>query len=195
MFRRTGLFTIPNLISMARIASIPVLFAFIFQHRENAFAWLFFASLISDILDGLIARMLKMQTKLGALLDSIADALLNLTSIAGLFEFKHAFLRAHAALLSLALLMYLLTIVCALLKFGKLASFHTLGSRITAYATGIFLLFLFLGNDTPWVFFPAVTLGIVAHAEVLLMIAIARQWTPGVIGIRKLIRMQNKAST
>ncbi|WP_456434527.1 CDP-alcohol phosphatidyltransferase family protein [Thermosulfuriphilus sp.] len=71
---------IPNLITLLRILLVPVFVIFLLRgYREEALG-VFVAAGISDGLDGLLARSLKQQTILGAVLDPLADKLLLSTS-------------------------------------------------------------------------------------------------------------------
>ena len=73
--------TIPNVISMIRIALIGV-FAWLFVSEHDAWAIATLAVTgASDFLDGYLARRLNQQTRLGALLDPAADRLLTFTIV------------------------------------------------------------------------------------------------------------------
>jgi phosphatidylglycerophosphate synthase len=67
---------LPNILTASRIAMVPLLFATAWRGAPNWFAAFFFWALLSDVLDGPIARLLNQQSPLGGLLDSIADAAL-----------------------------------------------------------------------------------------------------------------------
>ena len=76
---RARVMTIPNAISMARLAGVPVFLWLILGPRtRSADSWaviLLFAAGASDWLDGKIARALNQQTRLGQILDPAADRL------------------------------------------------------------------------------------------------------------------------
>jgi cardiolipin synthase (CMP-forming) len=80
--------TIPNAISVARLAGVPVFLWLILGPRtRSADTWaiiLLGAAGVSDWLDGKIARALNQQTRLGQLLDPAADRLYIVATIAGL---------------------------------------------------------------------------------------------------------------
>ena len=67
--------TVPNFISIGRMAAVPVLLWSAWHGQARVFLPLFGAMLLSDLLDGLAARWLRQQTELGARLDSWADLL------------------------------------------------------------------------------------------------------------------------
>jgi len=68
--------SIPNILTLIRILLTP-LFVIVLLRDEQAQALMIFSlAAISDGLDGMIARLLKQRTELGAILDPIADKLL-----------------------------------------------------------------------------------------------------------------------
>lgn len=77
--RKTKIFTIPNIISIIRIAIIPFFVYFYFTSSiENHYIYSLYVLLISgasDIVDGFIARRFNMISDLGKVLDPIADKL------------------------------------------------------------------------------------------------------------------------
>lgn len=68
--------TVPNLLSLFRILLIPI-FVWLYMSQENYFyaALIVVLSGITDILDGFIARRFNLITRLGKVLDPIADKL------------------------------------------------------------------------------------------------------------------------
>jgi cardiolipin synthase len=74
-------FNLPNLISLLRLAAVPVVGWLILHQRWEAACWLFLAAAVSDGIDGLLARWLKQMTPLGAALDSVADKALGLVTL------------------------------------------------------------------------------------------------------------------
>src|ERR1700733_7947118 len=71
--------TIPNALSMARLAGVPVFLWLVLGLRSQAGDWwavgVLIASAASDWLDGKIARAFNQQSRLGQLLDPAADRL------------------------------------------------------------------------------------------------------------------------
>src|SRR5579859_311929 len=80
--------TIPNAISLARLAGVPVFLWLVLGVRTQAGDWwavsLLFAAGISDWLDGKIARALNQQSRLGEVLDPAADRLYIVCTIVAL---------------------------------------------------------------------------------------------------------------
>jgi cardiolipin synthase (CMP-forming) len=68
--------TIPNALSLLRLAGVPVfLWLVLGPHRDGIALLLLIASGLTDYLDGKLARLLNQSSKLGALLDPAADRL------------------------------------------------------------------------------------------------------------------------
>ncbi|MBL6918493.1 MAG: CDP-alcohol phosphatidyltransferase family protein [Gammaproteobacteria bacterium] len=67
---------IPNLLTLARIAAVPVLILFLYEGRYGAALAVFVLAGITDGLDGWIAKRFKCVTRLGSILDPLADKIL-----------------------------------------------------------------------------------------------------------------------
>ena len=81
--------TIPNIITFIRIFLIPLILYLLFSDDSKIVllaGFLFIISSISDFFDGYLARALNQTTKLGILLDPIADKLLIASVIIVLIE-------------------------------------------------------------------------------------------------------------
>ena len=78
-------FTIPNLLSMVRLAGVPVFLWLVLGPEEDAWALVvLMVSGITDFLDGWLARRLDQQSTLGQILDPVADRLYILAVVIGL---------------------------------------------------------------------------------------------------------------
>lgn len=64
---------IPNLISLARLAAVPVIIWLILDGDLKIAFWLFLAASLSDAVDGIVAKQFNMETVFGSYLDPIAD--------------------------------------------------------------------------------------------------------------------------
>ncbi len=78
--------TIPNILSILRLALVPVMAVLYVKDYMIAALCVFVAASLTDMLDGYIARKYNQITDLGKLLDPLADKLMVLTSLA-LFYF------------------------------------------------------------------------------------------------------------
>jgi cardiolipin synthase len=74
------MWTIPNLLTLLRLLLIPV---FLYASVHDAFTLaciVFISAAVTDILDGMIARRFNQRSKLGAILDPVADKGLMVTA-------------------------------------------------------------------------------------------------------------------
>jgi cardiolipin synthase len=73
---RASLSHLPNIITIARIALVPVLILLLKDQDYAAGLIVFVIAGASDALDGYLAKRLNVQSRLGAILDPVADKLL-----------------------------------------------------------------------------------------------------------------------
>lgn len=74
--RLRDLLNLPNLLSLARIASIPIFLTLVNNNEYRLALYVFAAAALTDGLDGTLARWFDSKTELGAYLDPFADKLL-----------------------------------------------------------------------------------------------------------------------
>ena len=78
------IFKIPNILTIGRLIMVPVLVFFFYlpgQFGDWLTCGVFVLASFTDFVDGFLARLLKQQTKLGELLDPIADKILVVTAL------------------------------------------------------------------------------------------------------------------
>src|SRR5215469_7136247 len=71
-----GLLNVPNLLTLCRVASIPVFLSFLSRHQYTEALWVFMAAAVTDGLDGTVALSFDARTEFGAFLDPFADKLM-----------------------------------------------------------------------------------------------------------------------
>jgi cardiolipin synthase len=76
--------TVPNALSMLRLICVPVFLWLILSSRDNWALVVLTLSGVSDYLDGKIARRYNLVTRVGQLLDPLADRLYILSTLLGL---------------------------------------------------------------------------------------------------------------
>jgi cardiolipin synthase (CMP-forming) len=83
--RDTRVWTVPNLLSMARLAGVPVFLWLVLGPEADGWALcLLMVSGVTDYLDGWLARKLNQMSQLGQILDPVADRLYILAVVVGL---------------------------------------------------------------------------------------------------------------
>lgn len=87
---RTGLLNLPNILTLARVAAIPLLVVLMFSDSREAGFWaaaLFGAAAVTDFVDGWLARKWGVVTVLGKFLDPLADKLIVMAALIMLIPF------------------------------------------------------------------------------------------------------------
>ncbi len=74
--RRPELFTLPNILSLSRVLLTPVFVGMMITKKPWAAFFVFLAAGATDALDGLAARLLRLQSTLGIWLDPLGDKVL-----------------------------------------------------------------------------------------------------------------------
>ncbi len=94
---------IPNILTLLRVAAIPLLVAFCYLGTRYATLWatgLFLLAAVTDWLDGWLARRSGQATAFGAFLDPVADKLIVATALVLLTErFDNAFITISACVI------------------------------------------------------------------------------------------------
>ncbi len=123
---------IPNILSLFRIIAAPFLLLTGWFEMPNLFFILFGLMLLSDALDGFIARMLDQTSELGARLDSYGDILTYLSTPLAAWWLWPDIIKAELYYIIAVIIIYILPAFFALAKFGKLASYHTWITKLSA---------------------------------------------------------------
>jgi len=159
---------IPNIISGVRILCAPILLFLAWEGYRNAFIVLLSASLVSDAIDGYIARRFNVSSKLGAKLDSLGDMAIYLTVPICAWWLRPQILKQEALFVFIAIAAYLVPLIAGLIKFRKVPSYHTLGAKTAAVLMSTAILFLFLTEFT-WIFRIAAIFQVVVACEEILI--------------------------
>ena len=183
---------VPNVVSAARIAATPLLLYFALQGHESAFTWLLVPALLSDIVDGWLARALGLQSKLGALLDSIGDALLLFTSVFGVWVFHPDVVTEHRAWCYTLIFAWLAEAALAFVRYGRLSSFHTYISKVAGYLLGIFVGALFVFGFQPWLLYLAVATSVLGNLEEMVLLRLLPEWRADVRGVYWVLRERSR---
>jgi CDP-diacylglycerol--glycerol-3-phosphate 3-phosphatidyltransferase len=174
---------LPNAISSARLLATPVLLYAALARHIDLFKWLLLACMVSDILDGLIARIFRLRSPLGARLDSAADMIVFVIALLGLCIFQAQVLAPHWIPLALIVGLYAIEAAGALWRYGRISSFHTILVRISAYAQGIFVMSLFLWGYLDWALYAMTAITVLAYTEEIVLLVLLPQWATDVRGI------------
>ncbi len=185
---------IPNALSAYRILAFPFILYCIYSDKEAVFALLISINLITDILDGFIARRFNMSTELGARLDSAADLGTYLLAFIAIFHFKMEELSGHFGVLYIFLGLFILCYLIPLFRYGRLPSFHLYSWKIGGYLQGFLIFSLFNWGFWPLLYYPVLILGILAFIEHLWIQALLKKPRSNLKGLYWVLKNRSEAS-
>lgn len=156
--------TLPNLLTGFRFVASPVLLWLAWHSYPIAFMGLLAITFLTDMLDGMIARLTGQVTQFGATLDSWADVITYLTIAICCWWLWPDVVRRELFYVGLIVASCLLPALVGFLKFGRFTSYHTWAVKIAVASMGLTLYVLFLSGPA-WPFRLAAVLCIVAAIE------------------------------
>lgn len=172
---KQNIWNIPNALSAYRIVALPFIIYAIVTGNRTLFITLLSVNLITDILDGLIARMFNLQTDLGARLDSLADIGTYIMAFWGMIALEGSFVSMYKIEFIVLISMWILPQLVSLFKFFRFPSFHLWSYKATGYIQGIFIFTFFLfGFWKPYFYFMLV-FSCVAYLEELMLVVLLPQ--------------------
>ncbi|MDD4755426.1 MAG: CDP-alcohol phosphatidyltransferase family protein [Prolixibacteraceae bacterium] len=183
---------VPNAISFYRLVVSPLILALAIMNQERWFVILICISLVSDILDGNIARYFNLRTYFGAALDNLADMCTYALALLGIFRFRWDSIEPHAWVLYLFLAVFILSYIIAFIRFGKIPGLHLYSAVSAGYIQGIFFFILFVWGFFPWIYYLAVGCGVIAYIEKIFVLLKLDDIKFDVKGLYWLLKSQNQ---
>lgn len=173
-----------NGITLYRLVTAPVLVYLLLNQQFFLFQWLLPLSFFTDAIDGFFARRYKVASNRGAKLDSVADDLTILAAIAGIIVYRPGFLKEQWLCVTLMLVLAIVQTVLALLRYGKISSFHTYAAKTAAVLQGVFLiLFFLLGKPVYPLFYTAAGVTMLDLLEEIFLVLLLPRWETNVKGL------------
>lgn len=173
--KQENLLNVPNALSAYRLFALPFILYAIYTVNRNLFILLISINLISDILDGLIARLFNLQTEFGAKLDSVADIGTYLMAFLGMITLEKAFVSSYKVEFIILIALWIIPQLCALIKFRRFPSFHLWSYKVTGYVQGIFIFSYFtVGFYQPY-FYLMLLISSLAYLEELILVLMLPQ--------------------
>ena len=156
--------TLPNMLTGFRFIAAPVLLWLAWHGYGIAFMILLAVAFLTDLLDGLAARLTGQVSPFGATLDSWADVIIYLTIAIGCWWLWPEIVYRELIFVGLIVASCLLPAFAGFSKFGRFTSYHTWGVKIAAASMGLTLYVLFLGGPV-WPFRLAAVICLLAALE------------------------------
>jgi phosphatidylglycerophosphate synthase len=186
---------IPWILVLSRVAIAPYLLWDASDGQTRMmFVWAYSWAFFSDIFDGIIARRLQVSTTSLRVADSIADTLLYLSlAVCTCWTHPQLVMTSRVPLL-LTIGGMGLWMAVNLVKYGKLASYHTYSAKVW----GLSLFGATIGIYTGWhgemLLFLACCCGLVNITEEILMTIILPTWHHDVLSLQHAWRLSEQKS-
>jgi cardiolipin synthase (CMP-forming) len=142
------LWTIPNLLSISRIVFLPILYLFIFLEMPFAFLIAFVIIGSTDFFDGMLARRLNQVTKLGKVLDTVADIMFYISTAWFFYRLYPHYLEPNFGLLVAFFVVYFFSFIVSTVYLGKPIMMHTSLLRFCAVLVYVLVILSYLFNTT-----------------------------------------------
>lgn len=171
---------LPKSLILIRFCFAPIILFIAFFYGERSVPYiilLMYVGLITDILDGIIARQQNISSEKLRRLDSQTDMIFWLSIGISTWSLRADLLAENLVGIWIILIMEFLCYVISIIKFKKETCTHAILSKIW----GITLLVAFtalLGFKTAGIYYYiCVLVGFIAHLDVILIILILPKWT------------------
>ena len=175
-------FNIADWFSFYRIFAAPFLIFIAWLGHRELFSWLLLVSYSTDMIDGFLARKLKITSPRGSQLDSMGDQLTLVVGFIGLLRFEIEFISEQYQWILIPFSLYCIQMLIAFRKYGKATAFHTYLAKLSAVIQAAFILWLLFFGPVYWLFYIMIIIGIVETIEEILLIFLYPQWVAGVKG-------------
>ena len=171
--------TLPNLLSACRIALAPVLLALAWRGLPEAFLAVLALALLTDLLDGWLARRLGQVSDRGAELDSLGDLCVYLAvPVAAWWLWPEALLRDPVSV-TVIVASYTFTSALGFLRYGRVKSFSTWSGRVSAFVLSAGAVLLLL-DVSVWPLRVAALVVVLSDLEEIAMMALLPRWRANV---------------
>lgn len=161
---------IPNQLTAIRFLAVPVMWVCALQGQLKCIGIGLTVGLITDLLDGAAARKLNQTSEFGSKFDSLADQFLQLSALIWIFMLIPEIFTENLIISTLAITIYIASLIVGLLKFKRMADLHLYLSKVGGLFLYIFLIHAFItGTYSYFLFLLAGILFILSSAETLVL--------------------------
>ncbi|MEY3608737.1 MAG: hypothetical protein RLZZ447_1525, partial [Verrucomicrobiota bacterium] len=141
----------PNLISATRLALMPAVLGAAVARERELFVVLIAFSLLTDAVDGYLARWLGAESEFGRKLDSAADYVTLFAGTTGIALLWPEVVRRELPWVLTGVAAFLAVIVLGLIRLGRAPCYHTWASKVGAVLCP-FTLIPLLNEGPAWPF-------------------------------------------
>ncbi|MES2704878.1 MAG: CDP-alcohol phosphatidyltransferase family protein [Bacteroidota bacterium] len=146
--------------------------------------------LVSDILDGIVARRLGISTEKMRRLDSGVDQVFWTLVIAGTCIVSPAFYKDHYLALAIIVAAEVATYVLSYIKFQKEVATHAILSKVWTLTIFTTLVDAIATGSATWSFYLCFYAGLISRLEIIGILLLLRQWTNDVPSLYHAVQMR-----
>lgn len=164
---------IPFHLIILRLSLAPIMLSLSYLHIAYVGIFLFallFVGILSDVLDGVIARKLKISTDNLRKWDSNVDVVFLLSCIGSAWIVHPDLVEAKSSFILCIMGSELLMYAVSLIRFRRLPSNHAYSSKLFALSIFVCLSTLFLSDDWGITFYIMFVLGILSYLDNILIL-------------------------
>lgn len=173
-------FNIADWFSFYRIFAAPFLIFIVWLGHRDLFSWLLLISYSTDMIDGFLARKLKITSPRGSQLDSMGDQITLIVGFIGLLRFEFDFIKETYHWILIPFFLYCFQMLIAFIKYKKATAFHTYLAKLSAIIQAMFILWILFFGPIYWLFYLMIIIGIIETIEEILLIFLYPKWVAGV---------------
>lgn len=146
---------------------------------------------LSDLLDGMIARRLKIVTAKLRIFDSYIDIIFYISLMISILFVYNSLIIKFYSLFLLLILLQLVNWVISLIKFYRLTSYHSYLAKLRALALfiAVFVLFYFEKTTFLWV---SIVLAIISNIEGIIISLLLPKWYCDVWTVFAAVKIRNE---
>jgi len=150
------------------------------------------AAFVSDVFDGILARRWGTASAHLRVADTTADTIFYLSILAAIIIRHGSVLRERSRLLIVVLILEVLRIVFDLIKFHKMASYHTYTAKFWGILLAAATIALLCFNRAFWLLTLALLWGVLCDLEGLTMSIVLPEWTHDVKSLRRAFKLRSE---
>ena len=173
------MFTLPNCLSIFRMVSAPALLYLAWIGRADIFLLLLVLALLSDAVDGTIARRYKQVTDLGAKLDSWGYFSIYMTVPLCVWWLWPDLIRQEAPFVAAVVAGFAVPIFIGFMKYRRLTSYHTWAAKFSAVVLSVATLVMIL-FEVAWPFEIAAVILVLSALEEIAITMTLPEWRSNV---------------
>jgi CDP-diacylglycerol--glycerol-3-phosphate 3-phosphatidyltransferase len=169
---KSALFTLPGLLSLYRLAIVPVIVILALSEERTLFIVFLCVSFVTDVIDGPIARARNQCTQVGARLDSIADLLTYIAALVGVFHFEYDAVKENLLIFYIFISTLMLFGLISFIKFGNAPAFHLYSFKINTLLQAILIFYILVFDFNKVFYYFTMGFGILASLEAIVTVLV-----------------------